>query len=399
MTLPHFIQIHALTSYNGVLLNRDDFGLAKRELLGDAIRTRVSSQCLKHAWRHAQDIYSFKEALGLEDSIRSRDIITKLAADVSCDFPEHPAAAEITTLFQTLLYGKDADSKKKRQPLLLGMPEVRAIGEMMREAFAATAGLNAKKEISAALKAFDDKKQILSTMRENGCEKAGVTAALFGRMVTSDRAASIEAPVNVAHAFTVHAQQSEADAFTVFDDLSNRKISRGSLLDDKMADDDTVDHKGDTEINSGIFYNYVVINVPALVSNLTGCAPAEWLDADRELAGRVVAHLLRNIAEVSPGAKKGSTAPFGYAHTMLIEAGRRQPRSMSDSFRDAVKPSMRAANAALADYLTNVDDCYDTGEARRYLSLDKSFEVPGAERSTMTECQAWVAQIIKEGRI
>ena len=43
---------------------------------------------------------------------------------------------------------------------------------------------------------------------------------LFGRMVTSDPAASTEAAIHVAHAFTVHAEQAETDYFTVVDDLS-----------------------------------------------------------------------------------------------------------------------------------------------------------------------------------
>ena len=43
MTKPRFLQIHTLSPYTGVLLNRDDSGLAKRLPYGDALRTRVSS--------------------------------------------------------------------------------------------------------------------------------------------------------------------------------------------------------------------------------------------------------------------------------------------------------------------------------------------------------------------
>lgn len=44
---PRFIQIHTLHAYPAALLNRDDAGLAKRLPLGNAERTRISSQCLK----------------------------------------------------------------------------------------------------------------------------------------------------------------------------------------------------------------------------------------------------------------------------------------------------------------------------------------------------------------
>ena len=51
MSLPRFLQVHTLTSYPAVLLNRDDAGLAKRLPYGGSVRTRVSSQCLKRHWR------------------------------------------------------------------------------------------------------------------------------------------------------------------------------------------------------------------------------------------------------------------------------------------------------------------------------------------------------------
>ena len=49
-TLPRFIQIHTLHNYPATLLNRDDAGLAKRLPYGNAVRTRISSQCLKRAY-------------------------------------------------------------------------------------------------------------------------------------------------------------------------------------------------------------------------------------------------------------------------------------------------------------------------------------------------------------
>lgn len=43
--IPKFLQIHTLH------LNRDDSGRAKRLPFGGAVRTRISSQCLKWHWR------------------------------------------------------------------------------------------------------------------------------------------------------------------------------------------------------------------------------------------------------------------------------------------------------------------------------------------------------------
>ena len=52
---PRFLQIHTLHSYPAALLNRDDSGLAKRMPFGGAVRTRISSQCLKRHWRDPKD--------------------------------------------------------------------------------------------------------------------------------------------------------------------------------------------------------------------------------------------------------------------------------------------------------------------------------------------------------
>ena len=136
MTDARFLQIHSLSGYSAVLLNRDDAGLAKRLPYGGAIRTRISSQCLKRRWRTDTGVHS-----------------------------------------------------------LLGEPEITYLAGEAR-ALAEAHG-----------------------------------AALFGRMVTSDVEANIDAAVHVAHAFTVHAEEREPAA----------------------------DHIGETELTSGLFYGYVVV--------------------------------------------------------------------------------------------------------------------------------------------
>ena len=89
-------------------------------------------------------------------------------------------------------------------------------------------------------------------------------------------------------------------------------------------------------MTAGIFYGYVVLDVPGLVSNLEGCDSADWEAADKALAARIVKHLLHLIATVSPGAKLGPTAPYSYADLVLVEAGYRQPRSLAGAYRRPV---------------------------------------------------------------
>jgi CRISPR system Cascade subunit CasC len=70
-----FLQIHTLTSFSGVLLNRDETGAAKRMPYGGAVRTRISSQCLKRHWRTAAGEWSLEEEA--DKSLRTRHIFEK----------------------------------------------------------------------------------------------------------------------------------------------------------------------------------------------------------------------------------------------------------------------------------------------------------------------------------
>src|SRR5690606_16863878 len=168
------------------------------------------------------------------------------------------------------------------------------------------------KELKAAVAALLKKeKPNFASMREG----AGLDAALFGRMITGDILARSDAAVHVAHAFTVNALETEPDYFTAVDDITQDSGEQGS------------GHINISELTSGLYYSYVVIDLPLLVSNLQGCHQRDWANADRSLAGKVVEQLIGLIATVSPGAKLGSTAPYGSADTVVVEAGNRQPRS------------------------------------------------------------------------
>ena len=202
--------------------------------------------------------------------------------------------------------------------------------------------------------------------------EAGLEAALFGRMVTSDPEANTNAAIHVAHAFTVHAEASESDYFTVVDDLTREagEAGAGGLFD--------------TELTAGLFYGYVVVDVPLLISNLGG---------DPELAGNVVEHLVHLIAKVSPGAKKGSTAPYAYAELMLVEAGQRQPRTLANGFRTPCAARSDAATSALAGYLEKVDAAYGNDESRHHTAVEAS-GLPGSQPLPLNELAAWARNVV-----
>jgi CRISPR system Cascade subunit CasC len=369
MSVTRFLQIHTLHSYTAALLNRDESGLAKRLPYGGVLRTRVSSQCLKRHWRKADDDpHALGKILGGEDSFRSRELVTKLIFDpLRKGYPEAVLQA-LEPEFQKSVYGDKADKgKASRQTLLFGAPEIRWLKEQAEDlAKGATNAAEAKKAVDAWAKDF---KANIKILRDNAALPGGLAAALFGRMVTSDTAANIDAPIHVAHAFTVHAAETESDYFTAVDDLKDEEDDSGA---------DTIQ---ETELTSGLFYGYVVIDLPGLISNCGG---------NRNLAASVVHNLVYLIAEVSPGAKLGSTAPYDRASFLLLEAGDRQPRSLAGAYRKPVNADLEQAVRALAEHLNRLDESYETSESRRYLTLSDA-SIDGSEKGTLSALAAWAS--------
>lgn len=397
MQIPRFIQIHTLHTYPAALLNRDDAGLAKRLPLGDAVRTRISSQCLKRHWRVTEDAFSLAN-LEVPMGIRSRgtlELIAKRLQEYGVTTPKAQAAAEALRDAGLLDKGgkdkKGEDALKTGQAVLLGKPEIDYLVNRCTELAAGNADEKAlKAAIGEWLKGKDEKKNIEALKHGSGLE-----SALFGRMVTSDLLTSRDAAVYVAHAFTVHQAQVENDYFTVVDDLLQNAGELGSA------------GIFDTELASGLYYGYVVVDVPQLVQNLEGedfrkCFADGASPEQRALAARVVQNLLHLIATVSPGAKRGSTAPFDWAKFMLVEAGDWQPRSLASAFHNALSlddnsaPIRQRAVGKLTAEIAAMDDAYGAPLARRFLSVDP-VSVRGAERLNLTQLANWAKEIIEQG--
>jgi len=386
-TAPRFLQVHWLASYPATLLNRDESGLAKRLTFGDAPRTRISSQCLKRHWRKPaerdEDIAREPWALqkvGAPMGTRSREIPERRIAPAldkaEKGSPEARAAA-VEAMARLLYTPKtEAQAVKDRQALLIGDPEIDYMVKKLAEI------LEHHSDPAAVVQAIDEwfkrkERNNLSKMIEErrGAPQAGLEAALFGRMVTSDPDANTDAAIHVAHAFTVHAEETESDYFTVVDDLKREdsESGAGGLFD--------------TEITCGQFYGYVVVDVPLLVTNLGG---------DAALAGKVVEHLVHLIATVSPGAKKGSTAPYAYADLMLIEAGSHQPRTLANAYRSPCRASIEAAVSRLGEHLTKLDAAYGWKGERRHLAVEPA-RVPQSTPEGLDALAAWAGGLVASG--
>lgn len=354
-----FLQIHTLTAYPASLLNRDDAGLAKRIPFGNAVRLRVSSQCLKRHWREDLAL----RLPELPDGQRTRSFFTRtvLPRAIGAGVPQPLAESLIEPLAKAVIDGGVKEGGDLNQPVLFGLREADYFVQLLREA--SQAG-DPKKALEERLKSREEKDNIKAMSKS----AAGLTAALFGRMVTSDLLARVDAPVHVAHAFSVHAASTEMDYFTVVDDL-NREDETGAA------------HANQTELGAGLYYGYVAVDVPLLVSNLTGCEAKDWKAQEGSTARRVLEALIDSILRQSPGAKKGSTAPYAWADALYLEVGRSQPRALSNAFLDALRPEGKsdlrnAALSRLAAYVKQLDEMYgdpNDGETRQ---LSTTLEQP-----------------------
>lgn len=400
-----FIQIHTLTPYHASLLNRDDAGFAKRIPFGGSTRTRISSQCLKRHWRRHTGEHGLQGIDGVEMSVRSREtfahFVTKPLTELGV---AEKIATAISSKMQSVVLGQSEKKKKEddaadgaksadsKQVTVLGRAELRYLVTLGREiaddaavqsASAATDKDAAKKLGDAIGKHLDEKalKKNLEALKK-GAE--GLDAAIFGRMVTSDVLSRTDAAIHVAHAFTVHHEDSESDYFSAIDDIVQESGALGS------------GHINATELNTGLYYGYVVIDVGQLRANVVG------LDNAPQVVAQVVRRLIHTIASVSPGAKKGATAPYSRAHVVLVEAGDAQPRSLANAFLRPVneQPDLIAnAYAALGNHLAELDAMYATGETRRAAAIGPVVNLQlaaGVRQPKLDDVANWAAAQIKE---
>jgi CRISPR system Cascade subunit CasC len=389
-----FVQIHFLTSYPASLINRDDVGFAKRIPFGGATRTRISSQCLKRHWRTNHGENSLAAVSDDNLSVRSRRTFDAfIYQPLLKDGIAEPIARAVTTELMTTVLGmspakeaaaaKESASKESgggeaslasAQVTVLGKPELHFL---LEEARAICKEVSDPKKARAALKKHltRERTENLRALKLN----AGLDAAMFGRMVTSDILARCDAALHVAHAFTVHSEATESDYFSAVDDLlsGGDSASLGS------------GHINTAELTSGLFYGYAVVDVGLLLSNLGD---------DKSLAARVADTVVRLIATVSPAAKLGSTAAHSYANFLMIEAGKSQPRTLANAFLSAVRPQpdlLGNTYRALGGHLSEFDRAYG-GLDRRFLAMGPASELgealPNTQRvASLDELAKWTA--------
>ncbi|MGW0916773.1 type I-E CRISPR-associated protein Cas7/Cse4/CasC [Streptomyces sp. NPDC002784] len=325
---PRFIDVHVVQPVPYANLNRDDTNSVKTMLYGDALRTRISSQCWKRAVRE-----HFQDALG-DNALRTRRIGERVADVLRARGWEKALAeragahvAAGSSIKWEVAKGKDKQpiTNKVLTNALIYLPED-AVEELADIAEAHKASLTSdftgkpKSKPESALKGKIDK--IL--LKRNG------VINVFGRMLAEVDQAGVDGAVQVAHAFTTHTTEVELDYFAAVDDVTATK-----------GDETGSGHMGTAEFSTGTFYRFATVDLDELTKNLTddhGTA----VDAARELAGQ----FLLSFIESLPQAKKNSTAPHSLPHLVHVAVRSDRPLSFAAAFEEPVRSAQHGGYVA-----------------------------------------------------
>jgi CRISPR system Cascade subunit CasC len=330
-----FVQIHTLRDYSTALPNRGQDGLAKRTIYGGIERQRISSQSFKAAMRDNPTLVrtddsgkivrdtmkDLAERLGLGMSVRSALIGDRrfVPALMSRGLGEEDAknwSNEVMGLWRAEGAKVESDT-----PLVIGEKEITALAD-------ACLALSDEKQKASDLRKLVESPRELGKVSPKAQQavksmravqsNAGLDGALFGRFATGIAVNNVDSAVHVAHLVTVHPLFSVADFFSVQD-----------LLKTGEGEDRGGSHINTAELTSGLFYGYVVVDLGQLREN--------FAELSNEARASIVGWLVRAVAQVEPAAKLGSTAPYAGLRELMVEIGRRQPRTLIGAFERPVE--------------------------------------------------------------
>lgn len=334
-----FLQFHVLTSYGPSNPNRDDQGRPKQAMVGGAPRLRLSSQSIKRAVRESSFFaLDLKGNMGTRTKRLYAGLVEYLIKGGATPTAAQKAADEVAGIFGKLeAPKKDAPEAKMATTLAFISPAEWALAQELAGKVLAGEALPKDKDL---------KKLVLR--RADGA----VDIAMFGRMLADDADFNRDAAVQVSHAITTHAAQAEEDWYSAVDDLNK-------------AEDTGAAHLGESAFGSGIYYQYVCVNVDLLVENLGG---------DAELAAKGLNALARALAVATPTGKQNSHAHRPRAAYIRAERGPQAPRDLTGAFFYPIKAQPWAAQSVVALEATavKIDRAYGVAcEAVAVMDVDR----------------------------
>lgn len=317
------VEIHMLKNYAPSNLNRDNTGSPKNALFAGVQRGRISSQCLKRSWR-TSDL--FRQAVGENQfGIRTR-CLPDLVADKLIAMGVPQERVELIKP-QLATFGKKEDreegkegkkakkddNSRTKQIIFFAPEDIQAVAQVVKKKMDACKSDAEIKAITA--------KDLQAKMKKGNRRAITLDIALFGRMVTSDAFADVEAAMQVAHAISTNRVMMESDFFTAVDDCLQGRGGTGSAMMD------------DVDYNSSCYYIYASLDTDELRANL-----ANSPDVDA-LMEKVVPLMVEVMAVSNPSGKQNTFAAHALPSAILVECkGKKIPVSYANAFERPIRP-------------------------------------------------------------
>lgn len=319
------IDVHILQTVPPSNLNRDDTGSPKTAIYGGVRRARVSSQ----AWKRAVRL-SFKDLLSTEDlgerTRRVGEAIAELIAKQAPDLADQAQALAAGVLKAAGIVTKEPKGGGPVESgylLFLSRRQQENLAQVAIEA--ARAGSTPDSKRAKALANRDH----------------SIDIAMFGRMVADAADINVDAAVQVAHAISVHAVDTEFDYFTAVDDRKHDAQETGAGM------------IGTVEFNSSTLYRYATIDVDRLQETL----------GNVEASRKAVEAFLTAFATSMPTGKQNTFANRTLPDAVMVRLRQTQPVNLVGAFENPVRAGeahgrIKEAAAVLAQYTTEVEQAY-----------------------------------------
>jgi len=329
-----YVDVHILQDLPPSNINRDDNGTPKQAVYGGVNRLRVSSQAWKRATRLSFQDGADKATTGvrtrrlaamIEDSLRERGLDDEDA--------QRLAASAVTA------FGIKAGKKAEDLSYLLffGRGQLAAIADALvagAPEWAKTPGPELDKQVATI-----GVRQILGVGHP-------LDVALFGRMVADLPSLNVDAAVQVGHAISTHAAQTQFDYFTAVDDEQEKGETGAGMI-------------GTVEFNSATLYRFATIAVPQLAANLD----------DHAAAVDGVTRFVDAFARSMPTGHQNSFGNRTRPSLLAVVIREDQPVNLVSAFEkpvrgDAQEGVMAGSQTALADlYVAEMQRWGDTPAA------------------------------------
>lgn len=327
-----FLQLHVLVTHAPSNLNRDELGKPKTALFGGATRLRISSQCLKRAWR-TSEVFKTNNI-----GFRTRNLKHLISEELIKTglYTDEKEIDKLSGEFINKVYAGEKGVKHKAKTKNTETGEEKEYETRRDEIIYVS-----QSEIDNIVKCIQDGKKPSDIKQDDilNTKSEAVDIALFGRMVAKSPEYTLEAAVQVAHAITTHKVAIETDFFCAVEDLHQYDGGGGGA------------HLSEFDFGSGDFYKYICIDRHLLISNLNG---------DVEAANNALKSLIEAIVTVSPSGKQNACASLSRANYVLAELGNQQPRSLSMAFFNPITDGNLSDGSinALTEWRDNVDTVY-----------------------------------------